>query len=60
MAFRVIRCPSCGHALRPGARFCGKCGDVTPALNLWVRPIAIAGVILLLGLAILLLQMALG
>ena len=60
MTFRVVRCPSCGHALRPGARLCGKCGDVTPTLNLWVRPIAVAGAILLLGSAILLVQMALG
>jgi len=22
----ALRCPSCGHAVRPGARFCAKCG----------------------------------
>jgi hypothetical protein len=24
-------CPHCGHALRPGARFCGRCGQVVAA-----------------------------
>ena len=24
-------CPHCGHALRPGARFCGQCGQVIAA-----------------------------
>ncbi len=33
MAFRLIRCTSCGHKLRPGSDLCGKCGEMTPALN---------------------------
>ena len=33
MAFRLIRCVSCGHKLRPGGDLCGKCGEATPTIN---------------------------
>ena len=36
MAFRLMRCPSCSHKLRPGSALCGKCGETTPAFNRWI------------------------
>jgi ribosomal protein L37AE/L43A len=33
MAIRIFRCESCGHRLRLGAGYCGKCTFPTLARN---------------------------
>ena len=60
MSFRVVRCSTCSHHLRPGARFCGRCGEATPIVNLWVRPLMWSAAVAVVALAVFAIQMAIG
>ena len=55
MAFRLIRCVSCGHKLRPGSDLCGKCGEIAPTLNRSIgviQHLSIAAVVILIVAAL--------
>ena len=55
MAFRLIRCVTCGHKLRPGSDLCGKCGETTPTINRSlgiIQHVSIAAVVILMVAAL--------